>query len=218
VSKRLLRTIPLLGLLWVLPATLLHAQLKGDYLSEDEEDELRNAQGASERIEVYIKLQQARLDTITSFRAGPMDSRYDNGGYIDKLLGQYISLTDEMKDWIQDHYDRKDDMRAGLRKFTEEGPKQLEELHRIQQTPDAYTHDYRRSLSDAMDDLNDALNGATQALADQQKLFGELKREEKAEKQTATERRKEAKKREKEERKLLKRERKKHPPTDQDQD
>ncbi len=216
--RRLAGWVPLLLLAWALPATGLRAQVKGDYLTEEEEDELREAQEPSARIAVYMKLETDRLDRFINFRAQPQDPQYDNGGYLDKLLGQYISLTDELKSWIQDQYDRKNDMREGLRKFVEAAPKQLDQLHSIQQTPDAYARDYSKSLRDAVADLNDALNGATQALADQQKTFGQLKREEKVEQQNIKERQKEARKREKEEKKLQKRERKKHHPTDEDED
>ncbi len=216
--KHLAGLLPLLVLVSALPATGLRAQMKGDYLTEEEEDELREAQDPSARIEVYMKLERDRLDRFINFRAQPMDPQYDNGGYLDKLMGQFISLTDEMKSWIQDEYDRKNDMREGLHKFVEAAPKQLDQLRSIQQTPDAYARDYGKSLGDAIADLDDALNGATQALADQQKTFGELKREAKVEQQNIKERQKEAKKREKEEKKLQTRERKKHPPTDEDED
>ncbi len=214
--KRVSALALVLVLLWAAPVAYLRAQIKGDYLTDEEEDELREAQDPSARIEVYVKLEHDRLDRFINFRAQRMDPQYDNGGYLNKLLGQYISLTDEMKSWVQDQYDRKNDMRAGLRKVVDAAPKQLEELHTVQQTPDAYTRDYGKSLGDAIADLNDALNGATQALANQQKVFGELKREEKVQQETIKERQKEAKKREKEEKKLQKRERKKHPPTDED--
>ena len=50
------------------------------------------------------------------------------------------------------------------------------------------------------------------------KLFGELKREEKADAQTVKDREKEEKKRTKEEEKLRKKEHEKGPPTDKDED
>ncbi|MBZ5565939.1 MAG: hypothetical protein LAP13_26400 [Acidobacteriia bacterium] len=216
--RRLAGWVSCLLLVGAVSAAGLRAQMKGDYLTDEEEDELREAQDPTARIAVYIKLETDRLDRFINFRAQPQDPQYDNGGYLNKLMGQYISLTDEMKSWIQDQYDRKNDMREGLRKFVEAAPKQLDQLRSIQQTPDAYARDYGKSLGDAIADLNDALNGATQALADQQKTFGELKREEKVEQQNIKERQKDAKKRAKEEKKLQKRERKKHPPTDEDED
>jgi hypothetical protein len=199
-------------LMWVTgPAKTARAQ-KPDYLSEEEEDKIRDAQEPSERIEVYLTLAQARLDRIEEFRTKPMDPQYDNGAYIDHLLDEYISLTDDLKNWIQDQYDRRADMRKGLRRVLETGPKQLEELRRIQESPDKYAGDYAKSLRDAKDDFTDALDGATKALGDQVKMFGELKQEEKAEAQSEKARTKEEKKRSKEEEKLRKKERKQNPP------
>ena len=198
------------------PAMTALAQ-KPDYISDEEEDKIREAQEPSERIEVYLTLAQSRLDRIEGFRSKPMDPQYDNGAYIDHLLDEYISLTDALKNWIQDQYDRRGDMRKGLRKVLEMGPKQLHDLRRIQESPDAYAADYAKSLRDAKDDLTDALDGATKALADQVKRFGELKSE-KAEAQSEKERIKEEKKRTEEEEKLRKKERKQAPPSDRDED
>jgi len=191
---------------------------KGDYLSEEETDQLRETQDPSQRIEIYLSLAQVRLDRAESFRNKPPDPEYDIAGYLDQQFDQYIRITDELKNWIQDQYDQHNDMRRGLKKFLEIGPKQLEQLRHIQQTPDPYTADYRKSLGDAVDDFNDALDGATKAISGQSKVFGELKREEKADALAAKEREKEEKKRAKEEEKLRKKEHKKGVPADHDED
>ena len=120
------QAILILALLMPLAAPAMAAWLqKPDYLSDEEEDKIREAQDPSERIEVYLALAQNRLDRIEEFRSKPMDPQYDNGAYIDHLLDEYISLTDDLKNWIQDQYDRRGDMRKGLRKVLEMGPKQL---------------------------------------------------------------------------------------------
>jgi hypothetical protein len=191
---------------------------KGDYLSDEEVDQLREAQDPSPRIEVYLSLAQVRLDRIGNFRNKPPDPDYDIAGYLDKQFDQYIRITDELKNWIQDQYDHRGDMRKGLKKFLELGPKQLEQLRRIQQTPDTYAVDYRKSLDDAVADFSDALDGATKALSGQSKLFGELKREEKADTLAAKDRVKEETKRTKQEEKLRKKGHRKGVPADQDQD
>jgi len=212
------QTTLVLALLMPLAAPAMTAlEQKPDYISDEEEDKIREAQEPSERIEVYLTLAQSRLDRIEGFRSKPMDPQYDNGAYIDHLLDEYISLTDALKNWIQDQYDRRGDMRKGLRKVLEMGPKQLHDLGRIQASPDAYAADYVKSLGDAKDDLTDALDGATKALAGQVKIFGELKSDEKAEAQSEKERMKEAKKRTREEEKLRKKERKQAPPADNDE-
>jgi len=195
----------------------LRAQDKGDFLTEEEQDKVREAQDPSDRIKLYLEIEQSRLDRFETFRANPAESKYDNGGFLDHLLGQYVSVTDELKNWIEDQYDRNGDMRAGLHALLDAGPKQLEQLRRIQQTPDAYAADYKSSLKDAIDDLTDTLDGGTKALADQEKKFGAMKREEKEDAQAAKLREKEEKKRTKEEKKIKKKEKKSGVPTDADQ-
>ena len=197
------------------PATTALAQ-KPDYVSDQEEEKIRDAQDPSERIEVYLVLAQSRLDRISSFRSRPMDPQYDNGAYVDHLLDEYISLTDDLKNWIQDQYDRRGDMRKGLRKALEAGPKQLEDLRRIQDAPDAYAADYAKSLRDAKDNFTDTLDGATKALGEQIKTFGEIRENEKEDAKAQKERTKEEKKQSKEEEKLRKKQQKQNPPDDDD--
>ncbi len=191
---------------------------KGDYLSEEEADQLRDAQDPSERIEKYLSFAEVRLERFDDIRNRPPNPDYDIPAYLDTQLGQYIRITDALKDWIEDHYDRHDDMRAGLKQILEMGPHQLEQLRRIEQSSDPYAAGYRRSLSDAIEDFTDAVDGATKALSEQSKLFGELKREEKADAQTVKDRQREEQKRSKGEEKLRKKEHEKGPPTDKDED
>ncbi len=190
---------------------------KTDFLSEEEQNKLREAQDASERIEVYLAFAQARLGRFEGFREKPADPKYDNGAYLDSLLGEYISLDDELKNWIDFQHQRNGDMRRGLRALLERGPQQLEQLRHIQQTPDAYASDYKESLREAIEDLSDTLDGAAKALTEQGKKFAEIKREEKSAARTAKERRKEEEKRSKEEKKLRKREHKRGVPGESDE-
>lgn len=205
--------------LMILTATSLAArsQQKGDFLTEDEQDKLREAQDPSERIKIYLEFEQARLDRFDNFRSKPADPKYDNGAYMDGLLAQYIGLNDELKNWIDDQYDRNGDMRRGLQLLLDAGPRQLEQLRRFQQSPDANTADYADSLRDAIDDLTDTLDGGTKALSDQEKKFGAMKREEKLDAQASKERAKEEKKQTKEEKKMRKKEHKSGVPGDSDQ-
>lgn len=208
--------LTLLMLLAVSTATALTE--KPDFLSDEEEDKVRDAQDPTARIVLYLDFAQNRLEKIENFRSKPMDPEYDNGAYIDHLLDEYISITDALKNWIQEQYDRRADMRKGLTKVLEGGPRQLAELRRIKESPDRYAADYAKSLGDARDDLTDALDGATKALGGQVKMFGDLKTEANAESQAEKARMKEEKKRTKEEEKLLKKQRKQAPPSQNDED
>ncbi len=194
-------------------------QTRKDVLTDDEEDKLREEQDPAKRIELFLAFAQDRLNRFIDFRSRPADPKYDTGEYLDRLLGEYIAVDDELKDWIEFQYGRSGDMRKGLHELLERGPQQLEQLRQIQQRPDAFASDYKSSLREAIDDLTDTLDGATKALADQEKKFGELKKEEKTQVQASKERQKDEKKRTREEKKLQKKERKQHKvPEDADED
>jgi len=191
---------------------------KGDYLTDDEVDELREAQGPSERIEKLLTFAEARLSRFDDYRNRPANPDYDIPGYLETQLDQYIRITDALKDWIDEHFDRNDDMRAGLKKILEMGPHMLDQMRRAGEAKDPYAAGYQRSLNDAIDDFSDTLDGATKALSEQTKQFGELARVEKADAQTMKVREKDEKKRNREEEKLRKQEHEKGPPTDKDED
>jgi len=215
--RRTFRGIFFMLVLGALPLASMPVQ-KEAALSDEEEDKLREEQDPGKRIELYLDFAQDRLSQFDQFRQKPADPKYDTGGYLDKLLGQYIALQDELKNWIQYQYDRRGDMRSGLRALLDRGPRQLEQLQHIQQEPDRFVSDYRDSLRDAIENLTDMLDGATTALNSQVKKFGEIKRQEKVEEQQAKQAAKDEKKRIKEEEKLRKKERKQgQVPEDADQ-
>jgi hypothetical protein len=213
-----MRTLLTLAVLLAASLGVTWGAEKGDYLTDDEVDQLREAQEPSKRIETYLAFAQVRVERFDDYRNRPPNPDYDIPGYLDTQLDQYIRITDALKDWIEEHFDRHDDMRAGLKKVLEMGQHQLAQLRHAEDSTDPYAAGYRKSLSDAIDDFTDALDGATKALSEQTKVFGELKREEKADAQTVKDREKEEKRSAKDEGKLRKKEHEKGPPTDPDED
>ena len=213
-----MRTLLTSALLLVLSITAAWGAEKGDFLTEEEADQLRDAQDPSLRIEKYLAFSQIRIERFDDYRTRPANPDYDVPGYLETQLDEYIRITDALKDWIEDQFDRHNDMRAGLKKVLEMGPHQLEQLRHIEQSSDPYTAGYRKSLSDAIDDFTDTLDGATKALSGQTKVFGELKREQKVDAQTIKEREKAEKKSTRDEGKLRNKEHEKGPPTDKDED
>jgi len=198
------RTAALALVLLLAPNPWLRAQT-GATLSEAEETRVREAQDPGERIVVYLDFLQARLDRFEAYRKKPASGPYDYGAYLDDVLLEYLALNDELKNWIQYQYRENRDMRRGLRALLERGPQQLVALRQIQQSPDAHAPRYADSLRDSIDQLSDTLDGATRALADQEKKFAQMKLDEKAELRMAKERAKEEAKRAKQEKKLRKR-------------
>lgn len=177
-------------------------------LSQAEVDKLRDTQDPGDRIKLYLDLMQVRLQTFDEYRNRPVNPEYKTGKFLAEVMGQYVKLDDELKDWIQFQYNRDGDMRKGLRALLDEAPKQLSELQHFQQTPDPYAARYKDQLGDAVADLEDTLSGATQAMSGQEKKLGQLKAKEKQAGKTSNAAIKEEKKRIKEEEKLRKKERK----------
>ncbi|HEX5411790.1 MAG TPA: hypothetical protein VFZ27_07995 [Terriglobia bacterium] len=175
-----------------------------DYLTSAEADKLRDAQDPSERIKVYVSFQQDRLGRIVAASESNGDSK-DN---VEELLNQYISIDNELKDWVQYQYDHEGDMRKGLRVLLDEGPKQLDMLRHIEDSSKTEAREYSSSLQEAVADMNDTLDGATQALAAQQKKFPEMAESAKAEGHDLKKERKEQKKLNKKEREMRNRHRK----------
>ncbi len=175
------------------------------HLTYAEVEKLRNAQDSSERIKVYLAFAQQRLDRAQEFGSQPAA-----GSQATRLLSEYISITDEMKRWIQYQYDHGGDMRAGLKALIEQGPRQIATLRHMQAALSTAPHAERHALRDAIADMTDAVDGGTQALSVQEKKFGKLKQERKLEAREIKARRKAEEKRNKEEKKLLKRLRQKH--------
>ncbi|TAM80915.1 MAG: hypothetical protein EPN47_13605 [Acidobacteria bacterium] len=169
-----------------------------DYLTSAEADKLRDAQDPSERIKVYVAFQQDRLGRMVAADESTGDSKGSVGG----LLNQYISINNELKDWIQYQFDHDGDMRKGLRVLLDEGPKQLEMLRHMEGSTGAGASAYSNSLRDAVADMNDTLDGATQALAAQQKKFPEMAESAKADEHELKKERKEQKKLNKKEREM----------------
>jgi len=193
-------------MLWVAPAI---AQ-KHATLNEAEEDRVREAQEPSERIVVYMDLLDVRLARFDEARHQFVDPKFDQPRFLRELLEEYIFLNDELKTWIEDHYDSNDDMRDGLRKLIDRGPKQLLILRGIQQQGGPFASSYAESLKDAIDQMSDTVDGATVALDKQIKKLGELEKQEKEEVKAAKERAKEESKKTKAEKKEQKRQGKKH--------
>ena len=188
-------------------------------LTQEEQDRIRDAQDPSDRIAIYLELAGERLERFNAIRQAPADASEvaDRSATLDQILSQYIALDDELKNWIQDQFDTAHDMRKGLRGLIEVAPKQLALLNQVQQTPDRYFTDYQSSLRDAIADLNDTLNGATQALAEQEKRWGALKREERADARAAKQAVQDEKRHQKQEQKLRKKQDQKGIPEDEDQ-
>ena len=156
---------------WPPVRTPRFAQLDPAELGEAEVDRIRDAQEPDERIQVYLQLAEARLDKFEEFRAETGRRMPGKGYYLDSLLETYNALYDELKAWIEYQYDKNRDMRSGLRSLLKKGPVHLERLRRAQRNRDPFTIDFTETLQYAIDNVEDTLQGGTQALRVQEERF-----------------------------------------------
>lgn len=194
----------LMALLVLAPAWARAPQ--GGHLTSAEVQQLRDTQEPSKRIEAYLSIAETRLQQIEGLRQTSPEAQANLGGQIDELLQQYISIDTELKHWIQYQYNRDADMRSGLRRILQDAPKQLQQLEQLRSSAGPGSRDYATSLREAIANLNDTIDGSTQALADQQKKFPEMKRQAKAETRALKKERKKEAKQNKKEEKLAKKE------------
>lgn len=208
ISKRRLVVAGIAGLVLLRP--LPERGQDTQYLTGPEVDQLRDAQDPSERIKVYLDFSLERLEQMDELHA--QTPELDEGPNSDfrRLLSQYVSITDEMKDWISDQYQRNGDMRKGLKDLMERGPKEVEELRDLEGGSGTGATGAQKKLQDAIDDTSDAVDGGSKALSEQIRKFGELEKDKKVEAKDVKEQRKEQEKRQKEEKKLRKELDKKH--------
>lgn len=201
------RTFRFGSIIFLLLAPVCAQANQGGNLNSEEVGQLRDAQEPSQRIKVYLALIQKRLNHIEELWE-VRETQENVGGQVNSLLGEVISLDDELKDWIQYQYNRKADMRSGLRHLLTDAPQQLQLLLRIQKSPGPGGAEYVQSLSDAIADMNDTINGATQAFGGQQKEMQAVKAGQKADRRSLKKARKEERKRNREEKKLNEKEKK----------
>src|SRR5947209_5762414 len=74
------------------PVRLSAQRERPEVLTENEADQLRDQQDAGGRIELYLNFAQVRLDLFENFRSRAHDPKYDNGGYLDQVLVQYVAI------------------------------------------------------------------------------------------------------------------------------
>jgi hypothetical protein len=170
--RPIFRRLKIAAVAAILSSIVLHAaQSNIDYITEEEEDLIRDAQGLQARITIYLKFLDNRIVALglrertakereetkrdlanyqseqkaierarvkdAELRAKPVNPDvYLRDTTKPELLRGYMQVVDETMDYIDDAYDRHEDVRSSvesLQKFLEE---QLVRFHKLEtQTP-----------------------------------------------------------------------------------
>jgi hypothetical protein len=162
-------------------------QESGDYLSEDEEDAVKEAQDIDKRAKLFMKIADRRLaaatrttDVPASVKPDPADRPHElrkgeaddsrEGNSLDKLsrfelLRHYSRAIEELMDKMEDAHDRNPKssaLKRALNILADGTDRQLKTLHSLQGDMKDEAED--RALRDAISKADEANKGAREAL------------------------------------------------------
>lgn len=162
-------------------------QDSGDYLSEDEEDEVKEAQDIDKRAKIFMKIADRRLHYATGTSDEPSTAKPDpnkrphelrkgetdetkEGESLEKLsraelLRHYARAIEELMDKMEDAHERNPKssaLKRALNILADDTDRQLKTLKGLQ--PDMHDEAESRALRDAIAKAEEANSGAREAL------------------------------------------------------
>lgn len=166
------------SLAWVVLLALPAAAMqRRDPLTEAETDQLREAALEPQlKLKLLLKFADQRLESAESLRADPQAGP-DRGQRIHDLLEDFDTLVDEIGDNVDSYASRNEDLRKPLERIIKASNDFAARLRSFQAaasaTPEATKESkaYQFILQDAIDSVEDGLQGAQQLLAEQKEQF-----------------------------------------------
>jgi hypothetical protein len=157
------------------------SQIPGDYLTEEEDEHVREAQKAEDRIKVFMKIANRRLAALNGNTAEPQDAKAQkkieeeakNWGVLPKmgradLLRQYTRAIEECMAKLEDAYERNpksSSIPKSLVTLRDETDKHLEMLRAL--SSDMKSDGEIAAMRDAIDQAETANKGARDGLKGQ---------------------------------------------------
>ena len=153
------------------------AQLERDFLTEDEVDQIREAQEPNERLVCYLKFARLRLELVKQTMAVEKPGR---SKLIHKNLEDYTKIIEAMDSVIDDGLARKIDLSKGVGAAAEQEKGFLATIQELSVKPakDRYLFEY--ALKDALETTQDSLEESQHDLRSRaQRVIEEDRREKK---------------------------------------
>ncbi|MGH9775117.1 MAG: hypothetical protein ACRD50_09240 [Candidatus Acidiferrales bacterium] len=139
-------------------------QERRDYLSQEEEDKIRDAETASERIKLYISFAEDRLKKL-QYELQRTEPESNRSELLNGLLNGYSGSVDDAADQLIVGHDKGEDVRGAIKLMQDKCKDFLAALQRIEK--DAVELDtYKDTLEDAIEGTKDALDDANKAAKD----------------------------------------------------
>ena len=134
---------------------------KKDYLSDNEADQIRDADTPNDRIKLFISFAADRIKKLQYEFAHPAELHREDR--INTLLNAYAGCIDDASDAIQLGVEKQQDVRGAIKDMQSHAPEFLTYLKSLSAKGQA-AEAYRDNLDDAIDATNDAINDAADAI------------------------------------------------------
>lgn len=166
------RTVWLLGICWLLCASIEAQQRQREPLNPLEIDQLRDtAQDADGRLKLFVQFARARLVSLEQMRADPKVT--DRAKQTHDKLQDFLDVYDELDDNLENFVDRKADVRKPLKAIIEadtEFQAKLRALKSSAETSKEEVQQYQFLLANVLDTVDESTQDHRQLMTEQEEL------------------------------------------------
>jgi hypothetical protein len=134
---------------------------KKDYLSDIEADKIRDAENPGERIKLFLKFAEDRLQKF-QYELSRTTPERDRAHTLNGLLNAYVGCVDDAADLVALDAEKQIDIRSALKDFQTKGKEFLATLEKLAKDG-AELNTYKDTLLDAIEGTRDALNDVQDA-------------------------------------------------------
>jgi len=131
-----------------------------DYLSALEADKVRDAEGTTERIKLFLSFADDRLKKFQYELQHPSSNKHPE--MLNALMNAYVGCVDDAADLIQLGIQKQENIRPGIDLMASRSKEFLEILNKIS-SEGTDIDVYKDNLDDAIEGTRDAMNDAEKA-------------------------------------------------------
>jgi hypothetical protein len=137
---------------------------KKDYLSDTEDEQIRDSNTPADRIKLFVSFAADRIKKLQYELGHPGDSLH-RAGRLNALINGYTGCVDDAADQIELGVDKQQNIRDAIKDMQAHAPGFLSNLKDIE-AKGGEAADYKDNLDDAIDATNDAIRTADDAIKD----------------------------------------------------
>jgi hypothetical protein len=137
---------------------------KKDYLSDTEDEQIRDSDTPAIRIKLFVSFAGDRIKKLQYEFTHPGDSLH-RADRLNALINGYAGCIDDASDLIELGVDKQENIRDAIKDMQAHAPEFLSYLKEVE-AKGGEAADYKDNLDDAIDATNDAIRTADDAIKD----------------------------------------------------